>query len=68
MNLFRWLHEQIAHRRKLCLGVLIAASVACGAYRAVAETRPVQSKIRVLLFAARTLNATGQCRVTLSLR
>ena len=29
---------------------------------------PVQSKIRVLLFAARTLNATGQCRVTLSLR
>ena len=29
---------------------------------------PVQSKIRVPLFAARTLNATGQSRVTLSLR
>ena len=28
---------------------------------------PVQSKIRVPLFAARTLNATGQYRVTLSL-
>ena len=30
--------------------------------------RPVQSKICALLFAARTLNATGQYRVTLSLR
>ena len=29
---------------------------------------PVQSKIRVPLFAARTLNAVGQSRVTLSLR
>ena len=29
---------------------------------------PVQSKIRAPLFAARTLNATGQSRVTLSLR
>ena len=29
---------------------------------------PVQSKIRVPLFAARTLNATGQYRATLSLR
>ena len=28
--------------------------------------RPVQSKIRVLLFSARALNATGQSRVTLS--
>ena len=28
---------------------------------------PVQSKTRVPLFAARTLNATGQYRVTLSL-
>ena len=28
----------------------------------------VQSKIRVPLFAARTLNAAGQYRVTLSLR
>ena len=32
------------------------------------ELRPVQSKIRVPLFAARTLNATGQSRVTRSLR
>ena len=30
--------------------------------------RPVQSKVRVPLFAARTLNAAGQSRVTLSLR
>ena len=30
--------------------------------------RPVQSKIRAPLFATRTLNATGQSRVTLSLR
>ena len=30
--------------------------------------RPVQSKIRVPLCAARTLNVTGQCRVTLSLQ
>ena len=30
--------------------------------------RPVQSKFRVPLFAACTLNATGQYRVTLSLR
>ena len=29
---------------------------------------PVQSKIRVPLFAVRALNVTGQCRVTLSLR
>ena len=29
---------------------------------------PVQSKIRVPLFAARTLNAVGQYRVTLSLQ
>ena len=29
---------------------------------------PVQSKTRAPLFAARTLNATGQSRVTLSLR
>ena len=29
---------------------------------------PVQRKIRAPLFAARTLNATGQSRVTLSLR
>ena len=29
---------------------------------------PVQSKIHVPLFAARTLNDTGQSRVTLSLR
>ena len=29
---------------------------------------PVLSQIRVALFAARTLNATGQYRVTLSLR
>ena len=33
-----------------------------------AEQRPVQSSFRVSLCAARTLNATGQCRVTLSLR
>ena len=32
------------------------------------EYRPVQSKIRVPLFAPRTLNATGPSRVTLSLR
>ena len=32
------------------------------------NTTPVQSKIRVPLFVARTLNATGQCRVTLSLQ
>ena len=32
------------------------------------EMRPVQSKIRVPLFAARTLNAAGQSRVTLSPR
>ena len=32
------------------------------------ERGPVQSKIRVPLFATRTLNATGQSRVTLSLR
>ena len=31
------------------------------------EALPVQSKIRAPLFAARTLNATGQYRVTLSL-
>ena len=31
-------------------------------------TRPVQSTIRAPLFAARTLNATGQYRVTLSPR
>ena len=31
-------------------------------------TGPVQSRIRVPLFAASTLNATGQSRVTLSLR
>ena len=30
--------------------------------------RPVQSEICVPVFAARTLNATGQCRVTLSRR
>ena len=30
--------------------------------------RPAQHKIRVPLFATRTLNATGQYRVTLSLR
>ena len=29
---------------------------------------PSRAKIRVPLFAARTLNATVQCRVTLSLR
>ena len=32
------------------------------------ERGPVRSKIRVPLFATRTLNATGQSRVTLSLR
>ena len=32
------------------------------------ESMPVQSTILVPLFAARTLNATGQSRVTLSLR
>ena len=36
--------------------------------RAAPEGGPVQSKIRVPLCAARTLNATGQSRVTLSLR
>ena len=36
--------------------------------RGGADVRPVQSRIRVPLFAARTLNVTGQYRVTLSLR
>ena len=37
-------------------------------YDGADRTAPVQSKIRVPLFAARTLNAAGQCRVTLSRR
>ena len=37
-------------------------------WRAWLELGPVQRKIRVPLFAARTLYATGQYRVTLSLR
>ena len=35
---------------------------------ATLEEMGLSSKIRVPLFAARTLNATGQCRVTLSRR
>ena len=36
-------------------------------HKLLIETRPVQRKIRVPLCAARTLNVTGQSRVTLSL-
>ena len=42
--------------------------IADAAYGALMTSlRPVRSTIRVPLFAARTLNATGQYRVTLSL-
>ena len=46
---------------------LCKSTPGCGAWT-FDTTRPVQSKIRVPLFAARTLNAIGQYRVTLSLR
>ena len=39
-----------------------------GANRSAGGSGPVQSKIRVPIFSARTLNDTGQSRVTLSLR
>ena len=39
-----------------------------GSWGGGAVSSPVQSQIRVPLFAARTLNAAGQSRVTLSLR
>ena len=57
-------HGQQCLRRRL----LNAWRLPVAVFRDEQELRPVQSKICVPLFAARTLNATGQPRVTQSLR
>ena len=59
----RWARAARTRRRRTSQGG--------GAARSTARTppcRPVQSKVHVPLFAARTFNPTGQYRVTLSLR